>query len=69
MTTAALLKDKYSMNLNLQVDLASLEVWGKKIQSLYVFCLPFSTLAGYPRYFPPCSESKALNLTMLTGYT
>lgn len=58
-------KDKYKMNLKAASWLGILKGM-EKWQSLYISCLPFS--AWYPCYFPQGNESKALNLTVLTGY-
>lgn len=60
-------KDKYKMNLKTASWLGILKGM-EKWQSLYVSCLPFSALAWYPCSFPQGNESKALNLTVLTGY-
>ena len=60
-------KDKYKMNLKTASWLGILKGM-EKWQSLYISRLPFSALAWYPCSFPQGNESKALNLTALTGY-
>lgn len=70
MTPPALLKDKYTMNLKPQVDLALLKVCGGE-KNPVLLCLLLAIFGSnlISLVFPQGSESKALNLTMLTGYT
>lgn len=68
MTPSVLLKNNCKMNLKTASWFGSVQGMGEQ-PSLYISCLPFSALAWDPCCFPLRYESKALNLTILTGYT
>lgn len=67
MTPSVLLKNKCKINLKTASWRGIIKGMGKR-QSLYISCLPFSALECNSCCFSILNKSKALNLTMLTGY-